>query len=100
MSTGPGNCYVTSEALYHLLGGKRAGWKPMVMHHEMVTHWYIQHASGFRLDATAKQFATPPDYSLARGCGFLTKRPSAAARKLMAAMLWRDSATLARRVHQ
>jgi hypothetical protein len=24
-----GNCYYTSEALYHILGGKAAGWKPM-----------------------------------------------------------------------
>ncbi len=29
-----GNCYVTCEALYHLLGGKKAGYKPMYIKHE------------------------------------------------------------------
>lgn len=34
-----GNCYVTSEALYHLPGGKASGWKPMTVRHEGAVHW-------------------------------------------------------------
>lgn len=83
-----GNCYVASEAAYHLLGGKAAGWKPMTVRHEGVTHWYLRHALGFRLDLTASQFKTPPDYSRARGRGFLTKRPSKRAVQLMKTLVW------------
>jgi hypothetical protein len=92
-----GNCYVTSEALYHLLGGKAAGWKPMSMSthdpHGIFgddVHWFLKHESGLILDATAQQFSEPPDYSKARGRGFLTKEPSKRARKMMEAMLWQE----------
>lgn len=72
-----GMCYVVSEWLYHRLGGKKAGWKPMVLDtgHKQ-KHWFLQHCSGFILDATANQFDHPLDYSKAKGCGFLTKKPS------------------------
>lgn len=87
-----GNCYVTCEALYHLLGGKAAGWKPMQMWHNGFSHWFLQHSSGLILDPTAKQFTTfKPNYSTARGKGFLTKRPSARARAMMEHMLWQTS---------
>ena len=84
-----GNCYVTSEALYHLLGGKAAGWKPMHMTHEGQSHWFLQHKSGMILDATVGQFKIVPNYSKARGKGFLTKTPSRAAFGLMARMVWK-----------
>ena len=83
-----GNCYVTSEALYHLLGGKKAGWKPMRIRIHDVTHWFLKHNSGMILDATVAQFAILPDYTQARGCGFLTKKPSKRARALMQKMVW------------
>ena len=83
-----GNCYVTSEAVYHLLGGKATGWKPMNMHHEGASHWYLQHSTGFILDLTAIQFESPPDYRQGRGRGFLTKQPSRRARALMQTMVW------------
>lgn len=83
-----GNCYVTSEALYHLLGGKAAGWKPMVMSVDGDTHWWLRHTSGLVLDATANQFARRPDYSNGRGTGFLTREPSKRAKKLMEEMVW------------
>jgi hypothetical protein len=85
-----GNCYVTSEALYHLLGGKAAGWKPMRMRHERDTHWFLQHKSGEIIDATVSQFKTKPDYRKARGSGFLTKKPSKRAKELMQAMVWQQ----------
>lgn len=87
-----GNCYVTCEALYHLLGGVESGWEPMTIRHEGDTHWFLTKViySGHAevLDPTASQFKTAPDYSKARGCGFLTKEPSKRARALMERMLW------------
>lgn len=92
-----GNCYVTCEALYHLMGGKSAGLMPRVVHHEGDTHWFLARkvlcgpsAIEVIIDPTAKQFKTPPPYHLGRGCGFLTKRPSKRARALMKLMLWQQ----------
>lgn len=96
-----GNCYATAEALYHLLGGKKAGWRPMVMHWEGDTHWFLEKwipwykgskmkVRVFRLDPLVSLFDKPPDYSLAKGCGFLTKKPSKKARELMQRMLWQE----------
>ncbi len=83
-----GNCYVTCEALYHLLGGKAAGWKPMVMRVHGDTHWFLKHSTGMILDPTVSQFKYLPVYSLARGSGFLTKGPSRRAKALMDRMVW------------
>lgn len=85
-----GNCYAASEALYHLLGGKEAGWKPMQMHHEGDSHWFLQHESGLVLDPTVKQFKKTPRYEKARGRGFLTKKPSIHAQQLISSLLWRQ----------
>lgn len=83
-----GNCYVSCEALYHLLGGKKAGWKPMNMRWEGDSHWFLKHTSGLILDPTVNQFKKTPDYSNATGRGFLTKKPSKRAVKLMRIITW------------
>jgi hypothetical protein len=89
-----GNCYVAVESLFHLLGGRAAGYKPMVMRHEGDTHWFLikearnHYASDIIIDPTVSQFKTKPDYSKARGCGFLTKKPSKRARELMKKIVW------------
>ena len=84
-----GNCYVTSEALYHLLGGKAAWWKPMRVRHEGDMHWFLRNVlTGQILDATAVQFKTKPPYDKAVGCGFLTKKPSKRAASMMKRMVW------------
>ena len=84
-----GNCYVTCEALYHLLGGKKLGWKPMTLHHENDTHWFLVNMiTNQILDPTVSQFNTVPDYSKARGRGFLTKLPSKRAKQLMNNLVW------------
>lgn len=83
-----GNCYVTSEALYHLLGGKAAGWKPMCISMKPYNHWFLKHLSGLIVDATVSQFVQLPDYSKARGRGFLTKQPSKKAKELMKTLVW------------
>jgi len=85
-----GNCYVTSEALFYLLGGKAAGWTPMRMRFRGDTHWFLRHKSGFILDATASQFQQPVDYRLARGSGFLTRTPSRRAKELMKQLVWQS----------
>ncbi len=79
---------MASEALYHILGGKAAGWKPMRMRVKGDTHWFLRHASGLLLDPSVRQFDITPNYSRARGSGFLTKGPSKRARALMDEMTW------------
>ena len=78
-----GHCYVASEATYHMLGGKAAGYKPMQINHEGTNHWFLKHESGKIIDPTADQFKTPVPYDKARGRGFLTKEPSKRAKTLM-----------------
>ena len=78
-----GNCYVASEALYHVLGGKAAGYTPMRMRVGRETHWFLRHSSGLIPDPSVRQFRRTPDYSLARGSGFLTRRPSKRAKALI-----------------
>lgn len=88
-----GNCYVTSEALYHLLGGKRAGWRPMRVKIPGDTHWFLINVrTGQRIDATVRQFRGKlPDYNKAVGAGFLTRKPSKRARELMRRMVWQQN---------
>lgn len=92
MKQSRGNCYVTCEALYHLLGGKKAGLVPHYLKHEGDTHWYlVMHLGdgGKRiLDPTVWQFKKPPNYKKGKGSGFLTKYPSRRARQLMTRMVW------------
>lgn len=85
-----GNCYVTSEALFHLLGGKAAGWSVKRVRTSNDVHWFLEHESGVRVDATAKQFSgtEKPNYSKAIRTGFLTKQPSKRAQKLMEELVW------------
>lgn len=88
-----GNCYVTTEAVYHLTGGAAGPWRPQTMRNMGDTHWFLRHKDTDEvLDLTVSQFGGKvPDYSKARGCGFLTKAPSKRAAALMAAMVWQGS---------
>lgn len=86
-----GNCYYASEALYHILGGKAAGWKPMRCPAFGDTHWFLKHNSGLILDPSVKQFGgLKPDYSKAVGNGFLTLGPSQRARRLIEQLTWQE----------
>lgn len=78
-----GHCYIVSETIYHLLGGKKAGFKPMFLYHEGKSHWFLKNKTKI-IDLTANQFKTRPKYSLAKGKGFLTKKPSKRTRILIA----------------
>ena len=82
-----GHCYAASEALYHLLGGKEKGYKPMRgkgLNNE--THWWIVDKEGNKLDPTAEQFyfvGLKPPYEAGKGSGFLTKNPSKRAKEII-----------------
>ena len=78
-----GHCYAASEALFHLLGGKPAGWTPVVVRHEGGPHWFLQHDDGTILDATVDQFTSLPPYAQGVRKGFLTRMPSKRAQILM-----------------
>lgn len=78
-----GHCYVASEALYHMLGGKGAGLKPVSIRHEGCVHWWLQTADGQIIDPTASQFSTPVPYREGRGRGFMTKNPSKRAQEVI-----------------
>ena len=79
-----GHCYVGSEALYHKLGGKSAGWTPQTIRHEGGPHWFLENKDGTIIDPTADQFESPVPYEQSKGCGFLTRQPSARCLKVLA----------------
>lgn len=72
-------CYPVSEAAYHLLGGKTAGYVPMRGNN----HWWLRAPNGRVLDYTAAQYPRGFDYKAGRGGGFMTKVPSKRAQKLL-----------------
>ncbi len=81
-----GHCYISSEALFFFLGGKKAGYTPHVMRVGKDTHWFLVDKQGKVYDPTYRQFKQRPDYSKGRACGFLTKQPSKRAVLLMERM--------------
>lgn len=91
-----GNCYYSSEALYHILGGKKAGWTPMYMEikedWDTVNHWFLKHKSGIVLDASKLQFHEDRkiDYTKAQKASFKTKTPSKKAKLVMTALTWEN----------
>lgn len=92
-----GHCYAASEAVFHLLGGAKAGWVPQVLSHKTwpkglkagQTHWFIKnYRTGAVIDATSEQFLPlVPDYPAATGSGFLTREPSKRASVIMERVL-------------
>ncbi len=88
-----GNCYYASEALYHILGGKKAGWTPMYMNTRATgRHWFLKHKTGLILDPTKEQFyGVEPDYTKAKGCGFLTRKPSKEGAAMIEKITWREA---------
>lgn len=79
-----GQCYVATEAAYHMLGGSRGGWHPIFIAHEGEPHWFLRHDDGRVLDITASQFRRPVPYDEGVGKGFLTREPSKRAASVMA----------------
>lgn len=90
-----GNCYTASEALYHILGGKHSGWKPMRfkfagLDKKIDTHWFLKHKeTGIILDPSRRQFGKLViPYNDGVGGGFLTKEPSKRAARLIKELTW------------
>ncbi len=84
-----GHCYAASEALYHLLGGKEAGYTPQVASwnegNEKFSHWWIK-KENIIIDPTSEQFTSinkEPPYKNGKGAGFLTKNPSKRAQEII-----------------
>lgn len=86
-----GCCYVAAEALYHALGGRASGLRSTSGRVGGEPHWWLVGPGGEIHDPTADQFSEPPDHSAGVGRGFLTKRPSARAARLLAlaGIAWR-----------
>ena len=70
-----GFCTVASQALYFLLGGKKAGYAMKVMQHEGGSHWFLTGPDGEVIDVTATQFRTRPDYAQGRGAWPAVPKP-------------------------
>lgn len=82
-----GHCYAASEALYHLLGGKKAGYIPMNVNINGESHWYLQRGK-IVLDPAGEQFAVDvyamSDYYANATCrGFLTAAPGKRAKEIL-----------------
>ena len=77
-------CYHASEAAYHLLGGRAAGYVPVVSRlTPNLTHWWLRRPDGTVLDITADQFDFDYPYYTGKGCGFMTKHPSRPAQRII-----------------
>ncbi len=89
-----GHCAVATEAFYHLAGGRKAGFMPVVCSYDVSdsgkmhfgfpsgkmrrdTHWWLrgpngrERGTGKILDITAGQFAMPFPYEHGRNTGFM-----------------------------
>ncbi len=78
-----GHCYVATEALYHLLGGRESGYTPVRLRMpDGVVHWWLRGPNGEVIDPTHDQYADVP-YDQGRPGGFLTRGPSKRAVELM-----------------
>jgi len=99
-----GHCYVASEAAYHLLGGKAAGWKPKFF--SQGRHWWLENEDGRHLDVTAGQFPGPYPYENGKGKGFLTAQPSKRAQVVIDRVQgrktasWNDVQSKAQRIYK
>lgn len=71
-----GHCAVAAEAVYYLLGGKAAGYVPVVLPRKILgnnTHWWVRHKNtNIIVDPTAEQFGDEPiPYHHGVPCGFM-----------------------------
>ena len=82
-----GHCYVATEALWHMMGGKESGLHPTHgKDHKGVIHWWLEDDQLKIYDVTAKQYTDEgliPPYNKRKRSGFLTKEPSKRAREVI-----------------
>lgn len=81
-----GHCYVATEALWHLIGGRYSGYRPRyAIDGDGDTHWWLENGSA-RLDPTSPQYTRTELrklYVAGVFCGFLTSNPSRRAQIVM-----------------
>ena len=52
-------CWISTEVLYHLLGGAKKGYRTEVVEHEGWDHWFLRTPRGAVIDLTTAQFQDP-----------------------------------------
>jgi hypothetical protein len=74
-----GHCAVATEAVYFLLGGRKAGWAPTTLRvSKDEVHWFLRHRkTGEVVDPTAGQFVCELEYERGRGRGLPTPKRGA-----------------------
>jgi len=78
-----GHCYVASEAVWHLLGGRRSGLTPKTVRHEGATHWWLEDKDGKIIDLAARGcFDEAVPRPKGRRRAFLTEQPSKRAQEV------------------
>jgi hypothetical protein len=77
-----GYCYVVSEFVFHYLAPPGCKVMRLYVPETDIKHWFIQWPDETIVDLTMDQFDNVPDYSKAKGAGFLTKEPSKRAKVL------------------
>ena len=75
-----GHCYAASEALFCMLGGKKAGYTSHCIRIDGSTHWFLRRGDAV-LDPTYEQFYLNPNARVIICCtrittAFLTRNPS------------------------
>lgn len=95
-----GNCYVATEALWYILGGRNGQWEVKRIRLPEDNHWFLQHRSyGTILDPSRLQFGGHyPHYNKAVKAAFLTKQPSKRAAMLIETLTWQSETQLKRNI--
>lgn len=82
-----GHCYIASEAIFHLCGGKEKYMAFCGRDFSGGTHWWLLDKENKKIiDPTAEQYFflnEKPPYDKGKPCGFLTKEPSKRCQKLI-----------------
>jgi hypothetical protein len=83
-----GQCYVASEALFHLTGGVEQWYverTSVLVDGKWITHWYLRDRENLRVvDLTAEQFGDRKiPYGAGTRTGFFTQNPSESAQKVI-----------------
>lgn len=78
-----GKCYISSEALFFKFKNDDVSLKSMNMIHEGESHWFLSSDQHGIIDLTVMQYEVTPDYSLAKGKGFLPTKAGISKRSLI-----------------
>jgi hypothetical protein len=75
-----GHCYIATEAIFHILGGKEYYQPYVARDDDNITHWWLIHKiTGDKVDVTQEQYTSiglEPPYKKGKKATFLTSYPS------------------------